>query len=493
MGPAMVPSLRITSANAAPRRPSRDFVLYWMTASRRRAHNWALARAVAHARELALPLVVLEPLRCDHPFANARLHRFMLDGMRANRAAFADRKALYWPYVEPEPGAARGLLAAFAALAAVVVTDEYPCYFLPAAVAAAAARIDVQLELVDGNGLVPLRVADRTCVRAVDFRRFLQKALPRHLAAAPPADPLAGRSLPRLAGLPPQLARRWPAASEALLAGDLAELPIDQTVAAVPGTPGGAEAGGRVLRRFLEQRLGRYADDHSHPDREATSGLSPYLHFGHVGVHEVFAALARHEQWTPDRLSGTATGKRDGYWGMSAAAEAFVDQLVTWRELGFHVCHRMPDTYDRFESLPEWARRTLAEHATDRRDPCYELPTFAAAATHDPLWNAAQRQLLREGTIQNYLRMLWGKKILEWSRTPQEALATMLELNNRYALDGRDPNSYSGIFWCLGRHDRPWAPKRPIFGMVRFMSSASTMRKLRLRTYLERFGCDASS
>jgi len=181
-----------------------------------------------------------------------------------------------------------------------------------------------------------------------------------------------------------------------------------------------------------------------------------------------------------------ANGRRAGWWGASADAEAFLDQLVTWRELGFNVCHHNPG-HDRWESLPAWARRTLEAHAADPREHRYSLAELEAAATHDPLWNAAQRQLVREGVIHNYLRMLWGKKILEWTDDPRRALEVMTELNDRFALDGRDPNSETGVFWVLGRHDRPWAPERPIFGTVRYMSSANTARKLPVRRYLERY------
>jgi deoxyribodipyrimidine photo-lyase len=171
---------------------------------------------------------------------------------------------------------------------------------------------------------------------------------------------------------------------------------------------------------------------------------------------------------------------------MSPSAEGFLDQAVTWRELGFNFCSRRDD-YDRFESLPDWAKTTLARHAADPRTEVYDLDTFSASATHDPLWNAAQTQLRREGRIHNYMRMLWGKKILEWTRSPEEAAEIMIALNDRYALDGRDPNSYSGIFWVLGRYDRPWGPERPIFGTVRYMSSANTARKFDVRGYLRRY------
>jgi deoxyribodipyrimidine photo-lyase len=172
---------------------------------------------------------------------------------------------------------------------------------------------------------------------------------------------------------------------------------------------------------------------------------------------------------------------------MSEGAEAFLDQLVTWRELGFNMCSKRED-HDQFESLPPWAIKELHEHAGDRRPFLYSLEEFKAAKTHDELWNAAQRELLEQGWIHNYLRMLWGKKILEWSSSPREALGAMIELNNKYALDGRDPNSYSGIFWVLGRYDRPFGPSRPIFGKIRYMSSKSTARKLALADYLNRYG-----
>ncbi len=173
--------------------------------------------------------------------------------------------------------------------------------------------------------------------------------------------------------------------------------------------------------------------------------------------------------------------------GMSEPAEAFLDQFITWRELGYNFSSQRED-YDQYDSLPDWAKKTLAKHARDHRPTVYSHDEFAAAATHDPLWNAAQRQLLSEGRLHNYLRMLWGKKILEWSPTPEEALATMIELNNKYAIDGRNPNSYSGIFWILGRFDRPWGPERPIFGTVRYMSSDNTARKFDVRPYLAKYG-----
>jgi deoxyribodipyrimidine photo-lyase len=191
--------------------------------------------------------------------------------------------------------------------------------------------------------------------------------------------------------------------------------------------------------------------------------------------------------WNTDRISAKVNGSSTGWWGLQEHVESFLDELITWRELGYNMCSRNGD-YDRYESLPAWARQTLAEHADDPREYIYTLDEFESARTHDLLWNAAQRQLVREGRIHNYLRMLWGKKVVEWSASPQAALDVLIELNNKYALDGRNPNSYSGIFWVLGRYDRAWGPERPIFGKIRYMSSDNTARKLRVGGYLRRYG-----
>ena len=312
------------------------------------------------------------------------------------------------------------------------------------------------------------------------------QSLPAHFEDFPKRDPLARLDLPK-ATIPREVLDRWPAPTRDLLEGDgLAELPIDHSVG--PGeAEGGERAGAACLEDFLENRLEGYGEGRNHPDEDATSGLSPYLHFGHVGAEEVFHAVAQKEGWSPEELGDDTSGKRAGWWGMSAAAEAFLDQVVTWRELGFHTCVMQPDDYDRLSSLPDWAQRTLAKHTADEREHLYDRDTFDAAATHDEIWNAAQRQLVRTGRMHNYLRMLWGKKILEWSETPEHALTTMIHLNDRYALDGRDPNSYSGIGWVLGRYDRAWGPERPIFGKIRYMSSDNTRRKLQLDAYLQRW------
>ncbi|UCG85738.1 MAG: deoxyribodipyrimidine photolyase [Gemmatimonadota bacterium] len=477
---------RVRIVSPAPMRIDGSFVLYYMTAFRRPRYNFALDRAVRLARELSKPLVVLEPLEISYRWANARHHRFLIEGMRDQAAALGSAPVTYYPYVEPAAGQIRGLLESVATLAAAVVTDDYPTFQGPRVITACQ-RLPVRVEAVDGNGIVPLYSAGQAFPTAHAFRRFMHRTLAADGIDKPHSDPFAGIELP-LCDLPRHIVDRWRPVGK----GDLSDaarfvgkLPLDQGVG--PGwVTGGATTGGNRLRRFLEKGLERYEEKRNVPDDDGASGLSPYLHFGHLSTHEILEGVIEGTGWSAASTEVSARGGRAG-WGLDRNRTAFVDQFITWRELGFNGCAYLPD-YDRYDSLPAWAQKTLADHAPDPRDWIYNLEQFEAAETHDTLWNAAQRQLVTEGRIHNYLRMLWGKKILEWSESPQGALDMMIELNNKYALDGRDPNSYSGIFWVLGRYDRAWGPEREVFGKVRFMSSDNTKRKTRVTAFLDKYG-----
>jgi len=483
-----VPSLRIHPCNSAAVNGYGAYVLYWMIANRRRYSNFALQRAVHWATELRKPLLIVEALSCDYSWTSARIHAAILQGMHDNVKAFANSGARYHPFVERFPSQGKGMVAALAQDACVVITDDYPAFEIPRWIDAAAKQSRVLVEKIDSNGIFPIRAADRVFTTAHSFRRFLQKNLREHLQAFPVVDPLAGAELPRL--------RRSSSFKEQHPAARLDELSSphalanticgDHSVQPVKSAESGIVAARNQLKAFARERLLSYAERRNDPDSEASSGLSSHLHFGHLSAHEVFEAVMTTARWTPEKVARNATGSRENWWRAGMNAEAFLEQLVTWRELGFNACVYLAD-YDRYRSLPQWAQDTLAAHAPDWRAALYSRAQFESAETHDALWNAAQSQLLQEGRVHNYLRMLWGKKILEWSRSPEEALDTMIHLNNKYALDGRDPNSYSGIFWILGRYDRPWGPERPVFGTVRYMSSENTARKLHVKDYIRRY------
>jgi deoxyribodipyrimidine photo-lyase len=422
---------RVIPCNSSAVKGSGDYVLYWMTAYRRTHFNFALERAVFWATELRKPLLIFEPLACNYRWGSRRFHQFVIDGMRENLIALESAPVTYRPFVEPSRGEGKKEFSNLAAGACLIVTDDFPAFEHPRWIETAASRSPVLMEKVDSNGLYPMRLPQRVFVTAHSFRRFLQK---QPQPEFPLADPLVDVDLPRLKTSPLTLKHL-----DVLPAG------IDGSVDAVGGIKGGASSARERLRRFVSSDA-------------STSGLSPYLHFGHISAHEIYRAVTSAKR--PD-------------------SEHFLDELITWRELGFNMCANRPD-YDQYDSLPEWARNTLAKHAADVRPVLYSPDQLESAATRDDLWNFAQRQLVKAGGIENRLRMLWGKKILEWSATPEEALHTMIHLNNKYALDGRDPNSYTGIFWTLGRYDRPWGPERAIFGLVRYMSSASTAKKLKI-------------
>jgi deoxyribodipyrimidine photo-lyase len=507
---------RIRSANDRPIDESGGYVLYWCQMYRRWDRNHALDVAVTKARDLGKPLVVYEGLKLNYPWASARMHAFMLEGMVESAKRAGELGIHYWPFVETPGNDGRGLVRKLCKNACLLVTDDYPQYIVPAQIRAVAAKVDVAVWAVDGNSLVPLKLLGPPTAAAAHLRPKIRKLFAeswKHRATAEPD--FEGVRGPKSLAAPFEL---WqpPADLVAFVKG----LPIDQSVPPLAGSPGGATEAHLVLKDFLKFKLDRYAEERSLPDdpkRNSASGLSPHLRHGHISIQEVVEETLG-TNWTLDEINPKATG-RDDYWCRDANVNSFLDEAITWRDVGmqwnyarsvqcsvFSVQKRKSwqsegdrpafnfETYD-FSPLgeqgtlrgvlPEWAMRTLDEHTPDKREFEYTLEQFENADTHDDLWNAAQTELVATGRIHNYLRMLWGKKVLEWSRTPEEAYRTLEHLNNKYAIDGRDPNSYSGILWCFGLYDRPWPPERPVFGKIRFMSSDNTGRKFKLKGYLE--------
>ena len=503
---------RVRAANDRPANPAGKYVLYWMQAFRRLHANHALDHALHWSRELKKPLVVYEGLRLDYPWASARHHTFMLEGMRDNAAAAKRLGLAYWPFVETPEQPARGLVVKLAAKACLVVTDDYPAFVVPSQIRSVAAKADVAVRLVDANGIVPLSLLGPAVSAAAHLRHRIHKHFAEawgHQAANEPAVHKGAKS------------RLWPPFepwnTKSSIANFVALLPIDPSVPAVRGVEGGTVAGRAVLKAFLKEKLPTYATGRNQPDdpaNNAASRLSPYLRHGHVSIQEVAEAVLG-GGWTPDEIDPKAKGKRDGFFTRNANVNGFLDEAVTWRDVGYQWCYArnvelgtgtrsLParkksvpmfnfNTFDFSPGgedtlnlvLPEWAKATLRKHAADRRAVVYSLEELEAEVTYDELWNAAQRELVATGRIHNYLRMLWGKKVLEWSATPADAYRALEHLNNKYAIDGRDPNSYTGVLWCFGLFDRPWPPERKVFGSVRYMSSDSTAKKFDLAGYYE--------
>jgi deoxyribodipyrimidine photo-lyase len=487
----MVPSARIRALNTQAVNPAGRYVIYWMQMFRRLEYNFALEYAVERANEFSKPLLIYEALRCDYPWASDRIHRFVLQGTKENQELLKRKNISRYCYVEHKPGEGKGLVSELMRDAAVMVTDDYPAFVTPGHNQKLGPAAPIPFAVVDSNGIIPMSISTKAPYSAYEFRRLMQKHFLVEFSQFPAKDPLDLLQNRSKVTISDDIIQRWPDCSAELADIDrlIQIFPIDHKVLSVPMN-GTRQASLEALNDFMTHAIHDYSEKRNHPDLDVASHLSPYLHFGKISAHEIVAEALRQQPkgWTVKRIRFN-NGSKEGFFGGDASVEAFLDQLITWRETGFHFCRHVPH-YDSFDSLPDWAVNTLAKHSIDPRETLYDLTQFENAATHDALWNAAQRQLIRKGMIHNYLRMLWGKKILEWTSDPRTALDVMIELNNKYGIDGRDPNSYSGIFWILGRFDRPWAPQRPIFGSIRYMSSENMARKVRIKQYLQKYGPD---
>ncbi|MGA2594400.1 MAG: deoxyribodipyrimidine photolyase, partial [Bryobacteraceae bacterium] len=340
--------------------------------------------------------------------------------------------------------------------AAAVVTDDYPTFVAARHNAGVAPKLDVSFYAVDASCIVPMNCFDKREYAAYTIRPKIHKLLPQYLK---PLTPVKVRK--------PFLARpcefHTPITPENL-DEQIASCEIDHTVRPSPSIAGGRVAAKKQLAAFLKHGLRRYAADHNEPSAHVTSGLSPYLHFGQISALEVALAVQSYAR------------------AHKLIVDEFLEQLIVRRELAFNFARFAP-TAGSLDVLPEWARETMRRHRRDRRDPIYTCEQFERAETHDELWNAAQKELLMRGTIHGYYRMYWGKKIIEWSASYDDALRIMIYLNDRYALDGRDPNTYTNILWCFGLHDRPW-PERRLFGTLRYMSLEGMRRKTDVDEYI---------
>lgn len=427
------------------------YVLYWMQAAQRAGHNPALEHAIARANELGVPVVVGFGLDDAYPEANARHFAFLLEGLRDVKAELAERGVA----LVVRRGAPDDVALALAADAALVVCDRGYLRHQKAWRARVAREAPVRVEQVEGDVVVPVGVASQHREYAArTLRPKVTQLMPRFV------QELAPIALER-----PSLRLRLASDLDvAAPARALAALRTSPRIAPVRRLRGGAVAARQKLAEFLVGGLSGYGTERSEPAAHRVSYLGPYLHFGHISPVAVALAVQRARVAAADRA-------------------AFLEELVVRRELAVNFVHHEPD-YAAYAALPSWARTTLAEHAADPRPHTYSRAALVAAATHDPYFNAAMREMVHTGYMHNYMRMYWAKKILEWSPTPQGAFRTLLGLNNAYFLDGRDPNSYVGVAWCFGLHDRPWT-ERPIFGKVRYMAASGLERKFDMRAYAE--------
>jgi deoxyribodipyrimidine photo-lyase len=420
-----------------------------MQASQRTEYNHALAYATERADELDKPLVVFFGITDSYPEANERHYRFMLEGLREVHAALEDGGVrMVLRLCSPETG-----VAAIAKRAALVVVDRGYLAVQRKWRRSAAARITCPLVEVESDVVVPAGAAStKEEYSAATFRPKVWKHLYDYL------HPLRIRPPKR-----PSLGLEFDGVDPADIDRVLERLAIDRSVEPAPRLRGGTSRAKRLLGRFIASKLDRFHELRNDPSRDYCSHMSPYLHFGQISP--VYIAL---------RVMDTR----------SPGQEAYIEELVVRRELAVNYV-----TYNRgyhsFDALPEWSRKTLDAHRRDRREATYSRTRFERAQTHDPYWNAAQDEMRLTGKMHGYMRMYWGKKILEWSEDPRRAFKTAIYLNNKYELDGRDPNGYAGVAWCFGKHDRPWA-KRPIFGSVRYMNDRGLRRKFDIDAYCSR-------
>jgi deoxyribodipyrimidine photo-lyase len=444
---------RVQARKSGPPDPEGTCVVYWMQRAQRGFDNPALDVAIEAANLLRKPIAVFFGLHPGYPNANLRHYTFLIEGIAGIKEAVEKRGACFVFRPFPNHNLIRFCEEVRPSL---IVGDENPMRQPEAWRRSAAAKLRVPLWTVDADVIVPSRIFPKEEFAARTLRPKLHRLLPAFLT------PLKN----------PKAAVRWETGrapeTEALDEKELlARLPLDRSAQAVSHYKGGSTVGKKLLKAFLSKGLDRYDADRNQPQLPGLSSMSAYLHYGHLGPHTI--ALAVRDADAPQ-----------------AAKDAFLEELIVRRELAINFVLRNPN-YDRLEGCNEWGLKTLREHEQDEREHTYTLEEFESAETHDPLWNAAQLEMVVSGKMHGYMRMYWAKKILEWTRTPEEAFDAAVILNDRYELDGRDPNGYTGIAWAIGgKHDRPWPPARPVFGLIRFMNANGCARKFDVKAYIRK-------
>jgi deoxyribodipyrimidine photo-lyase len=448
----MIHPERIKKLNDRPIQKG-QFVLYWMQASQRAEYNHALEYAIRQANEQKLPLATLFVLTDEFPEANLRHYVFMLEGLKEVKGRLEERGVFFLVL----QGSPQQEVLKVSRRASLVVTD---CGYLriqkewrrEVAEKAPCPALQVESDVV-----VPVEEAcPKEAYSAAVLRPRINSQMRKQLvplSETPLKETLRKLDFPGL-----DLKKSIPAI--------LSSLSIDRTVQPVSHFRGGTGEAKRRLGDFIAHKLRDYGELRSDPSLDCVSHMSPYLHFGQISP--LYIALQVQE-------AGKIPAK---------TREAYLEELIVRRELAMNFSHYNP-AYDSFRAIPDWAQRTLKTHQKDKREYVYSREELEDGRTHDPYWNAAQKEMVITGKMHNYMRMYWGKKILEWSTEPEEAYRIAVYLNNKYELDGRDPNSFTGVAWCFGKHDRPWG-ERKVFGQVRYMNDAGLRRKFKIDDYVKK-------
>lgn len=451
---------RASELNGRAERPG-DYGLYWMQASSRARGNLALEWSVQRANELGIPVLACFCVVGDFPNASPAHYSYLLSGLREVRRDLEDKGIrLVVSRRKPED-----VLGALAARAAFLVADAGYLRVQKNWLQSVAAAVPCRAVRVEGDVLVPPAVASiKEEWSAFTLRRRLMPIVDDFLD-------LCDERVPRLSSLGTETSPATVAdldGMEAVLPGTPPARAVEQRIRERSGTAAAMEA----FEDFLQRRLDRYAEDRNDPNLDGGSRMSAALHFGHISPLDLVRKTLR------------AAGERSVQTCRHPGAAAFIEELVVRRELAVNMAFYRND-YDESSCLPDWARKTLAEGALHPREKRYSFAELEAAKTDDPYWNAAQDQMVYTGRMHGYMRMYWGKRLLAWTASPEEAWRTAVLLNDRYSLDGRDPNGYAGIAWCFGKHDRPWTG-RQIYGTVRYMNANGLRRKFDADAYVQR-------
>jgi deoxyribodipyrimidine photo-lyase len=445
---------RVTIRREGAPKPDGACVVYWMQRAQRGLNNAAVDCAANIANELGLPLIVYFSAISNFPNANLRHYVFLNQGLPDIESDLADRNISFIVRRPPDNSLDKLLEDVNAAL---LIGDENPCREPERWRQVIAKRLHIPFWTVDADVVVPSKLFPKPQYGAYVLRPKLYRELPNYLH--PLKNPRTQHAWKR-----PKSFQSFPVDHD--ITGGWKN--FDRTVRPVEGFTGGSHAGRKRLKHFVQHLLADYDKQRNQPTVDGSSRLSPYLHFGHVGPTEIALAV-------------DAAAKKHA--SLKEARDSFFNELLVWRELAVNFVKYTPN-YDSAECAESWARQSLAEHARDPREWTYTLEQLERGETHDELWNASQLQMVHFGWMHNYMRMYWGKKILEWSRDPATAFAHAVTLNDKYELDGRDPNGYAGIAWAIvGKFDRPWFD-RPIFGKIRYMSAGSTGKKFDSKGYI---------